>query len=415
MAKKTVVFHPGTQHSWQTAKALAEADRLAFYATSIFYQPHRWPYILERLPGPIGRALQREFARFDAAGLPADKVKTFGWHEWAERAARRSGRDRLAEQLNGRGNAAFGRKLGRMLDPAEVAAVWGYDSSSWEAFEAARTRDLATVLDVTTPHPRHIAAMMRQVRSDWPDWFDGPSRNGDDSAVERLDAELALANRVVVGSDAAAATLAEHGPSGTAAKTTVAPYSWNAALFDTPPQILRPSRSGPVRFLFVGQVAARKGLPFLLEAMRQFGREEASLTVVGGMDAPAAAIAPYEEGFTYHRHVPRAQIPAVMAEHDVLVLPSYYEGSAVVLLEALASGLGIIQSRAAGQGADATCGTVLDEVSVDRLAETMRRVIADRDLLHEWKRHAARRAQTFTFESYRDNIVQVLDRLGQPG
>ena len=51
-----VVAHPGTQHSWQTAYALQQLGRLKFYATSIFYQPERWPYRIERyLPAPLKR------------------------------------------------------------------------------------------------------------------------------------------------------------------------------------------------------------------------------------------------------------------------------------------------------------------------------------------------------------------------
>jgi hypothetical protein len=36
---KVGVFHPGTQHSWQTALAFQEAGTLAWFATSIFYDP----------------------------------------------------------------------------------------------------------------------------------------------------------------------------------------------------------------------------------------------------------------------------------------------------------------------------------------------------------------------------------------
>ena len=52
---KVAVFHPGTQHSWQTAYALQQLDRLEWYATSIFYKPDSMPYLLERLPGPRRR------------------------------------------------------------------------------------------------------------------------------------------------------------------------------------------------------------------------------------------------------------------------------------------------------------------------------------------------------------------------
>ena len=46
---KIGVFHPGTQHSYQTALAFMESNQLEWLATSIFYDPTKIPYKLERL------------------------------------------------------------------------------------------------------------------------------------------------------------------------------------------------------------------------------------------------------------------------------------------------------------------------------------------------------------------------------
>ena len=76
------VFHPGTQHSWQTALALQQLGRLEWYATSIFYQPDLWPYRLERLlPGRLGDRLHREFSRFSQPALDPRLVRTSGMAE----------------------------------------------------------------------------------------------------------------------------------------------------------------------------------------------------------------------------------------------------------------------------------------------------------------------------------------------
>ena len=90
---QVAVFHPGTQHSWQTALALQQLGRLAWYATSIFHQPERWPYRLERyLPEPLAGRLGAEFRRFNHPGLNPALVRTGGMAEWAERIAAISAR-----------------------------------------------------------------------------------------------------------------------------------------------------------------------------------------------------------------------------------------------------------------------------------------------------------------------------------
>ena len=71
---KVAVFHPGTQHSWQTALALQQLERLEWYATSIFYQPDKWPYRLEKiLPRALGAKASREFRRFNHPLLDPDQ------------------------------------------------------------------------------------------------------------------------------------------------------------------------------------------------------------------------------------------------------------------------------------------------------------------------------------------------------
>ena len=102
---KVAVFHPGTQHSWQTALALQQLDRLAWFATSIFYQPDRLPYRLERiLPGQLGARLGREFRRFSHPLLDPALVRTSGLTEWLERIASRAGQRQLARWLDRFGN-----------------------------------------------------------------------------------------------------------------------------------------------------------------------------------------------------------------------------------------------------------------------------------------------------------------------
>src|SRR5688500_6291069 len=111
--RDVAVFHPGTQHSWQTALALQQLDRLAWYATSTFYRPERLPYRLERLPGPFGRKLGARLRRFGHPGLDPALVRTSGWVEWLERAAAAAGLDALARRLDYLGNTRFPRGLRR--------------------------------------------------------------------------------------------------------------------------------------------------------------------------------------------------------------------------------------------------------------------------------------------------------------
>ncbi|MDR3407745.1 MAG: hypothetical protein P4L68_04525, partial [Methylovirgula sp.] len=114
MTRKVGVFHPGTQHSWQTARALQNAGQLGWYATSIFYRADRWPYrAVPYLPAELRQKLMAEFGRFYHPGLAPDSVRTFGFHEWIERGLSRAGLRRLAGRVNIAGNTAFAKSVCR--------------------------------------------------------------------------------------------------------------------------------------------------------------------------------------------------------------------------------------------------------------------------------------------------------------
>ena len=405
---QVAVFHPGTQHSWQTARALQDIGRLEWYATSIFYQPDRWPYLLERLPGPLGRRLHRDFSRFRAQGLDPALVRTSGIDEWLERIAARAGLRGLARRIDAAGNRRFGRALESAIASDYPFALWGYDASSRDAFEMARRRGRRCILDRTIGHSRAQEIILAQVREQWPQWFEGSGPAILAGALDREEAEYALADVILAGSETAAATIRAHAQSDVSAKLRVLPYCFDEALFGTQPEP-RPVRADePVRFLFIGQLGPRKGLHLLLEAFERLPTGKATLTLVGNLVAPRAAFARHAGRVTHIPHVPRAEVPRIMAEHHVLVFPSYFEGSALSLLEGLASGLALIQSRPAGNGVTPACGLLLDELSVDALTEAMRVALDDRELLDRWRSAAQVEAQSYTFARYRQNVAELL-------
>src|SRR5208282_3976037 len=121
------VFHPGTQHSWQTALAFQEAGMLAWYATSVFYDPNRWPYKLEGcVPQQMSQRLNRELRRRHTPLLDPAKVRQVGLWEWSETLMRRLGQEGLAGYCNRKGNQAFCQQTIKLIEREPVDLLWGY-------------------------------------------------------------------------------------------------------------------------------------------------------------------------------------------------------------------------------------------------------------------------------------------------
>lgn len=408
---QVAVFHPGTQHSWQTALALQQLERLAWYATSIFHQPARWPYRIERyLPAPLADRVGAEFCRFSHPGLDPALVRTGGMAEWAERIAARAGFRGLAAQIDRVGNRRFVHHIGTAIDGPEDFALWGFNGSSRTAFSRAKARGRYCVLDRTIGDSRAYNAAMAALQDRYGEWFQPGERAISAAQIADDDAEYELADTILCGSEYAAATVRECAPAQ-AAKLRVLPYCFDEALFggQAAPQPI--PRDQPIRFLFVGQINPRKGIQHLLEAFVAIPASAASLTLVGDLRIPRSVFARYAERVTHIPQVPRAAMPAIMAAHHVLVFPSYFEGSALSLLEALASGLAVIQTRASGNGATAETGVVLDRPDTDTLREAILAAITNPAQIDTWRAAAQIEAQGYSFARYRDGIAALLGDL----
>lgn len=407
---KLAVFHPGTQHSWQTSTALQQMGLLEFYATSIFYDRARWPYRVENyVPAALGRRLGAEFRRFEHPALDPANVRTVGMFEWLERIAQRVGAHRLSVKFDRMGNRRFSRLLEDEILSDRPFGLWGFNSSSLETFLAGRAAGRTNILDRTLGDYRFYNRVMAEIFESHAEWFPDPLRAMDQKVIDRDDAEYDAAHHIVCGSEFCARTVRENSPvPGIADKLHVLPYCFDEALFANAPAPQPVDRSGPVKFLFVGQIGMRKGIHHLLEAIDQLPADKASLTLVGHMHMSRKVFARYEDRVTYIPSVPRAAIPAIMAQHHAMVFPSYFEGSSLSLLEGLASGLALVHPPQAGNGATPETGILLDRPSTDLTLAAMLELIEDRDRLDYFRANAQAEAARYTFANYRANVLDFL-------
>lgn len=411
---QVAVFHPGTQHSWQTALALQDINRLEFYATSIFHRSGHFPFFLENLiPGTFGNRVRSEFSRFAFPALDPENVRTAGQtFEWLERIAARLGYRTFAHWLNLRGNERFAGALRQEIRSGTKFALWGYNSSALEAFQMGQEYGRTNILDRTIGDWRYYNRAVDQMQKTHAEWFTGGRGKQDIARIEREDREHELADVILCGSEFAAQTVRDFSASDAVAKKVrVLPYCYDRALFAEPPEFVSAAKDRPVRFLFNGVAAPRKGIQHVLEAIARLPRSGAELTILGRIDVPADIFARYADRVTFLPTVPRSQVPAIMAQHHCLLLPSYFEGSALSLIEGLASGLALIQTPQAGSGVTKETGILLERPDTELLFQAMSRLIDDRNLLDSFRAAAPREARNYTSDKYRENIGRVLSGL----
>jgi starch synthase len=211
-----------------------------------------------------------------------------------------------------------------------------------------------------------------------------------------------LATCVIVASAFTKQTLAE---SPCTAKIDIVPYGAPSAISG---EIAK--APGRLRVLFAGSLGQRKGLSYLLKAVEML-RGDVELTLLGRK--AASGCAPLEAAVRKYRWLPTLSHGAVLREmqnHDVLVLPSLFEGFGLVILEAMAQGKPVITTdHTAGPDIieNEIDGFIVPIRSAEAIAQKLELLARDRERLMSMKAAARSKAQSRGWESYRRRLVEV--------
>jgi len=109
----------------------------------------------------------------------------------------------------------------------------------------------------------------------------------------------------------------------------------------------------PVQLVYAGKLSNAKGVPWLLRALRSIKSPPWQLHLVGsgiGEEKEHCLRLAMEQGGKVHVHgaLPQGGLAAIIRQCHILVLPSFYEGLPLVILEGLASGCRVLATDLPG-------------------------------------------------------------------
>lgn len=387
-----LLSHPtGNANVRETALAFAEADLLGEFWTCLNWNPNG---ALDRL---LTASLRQRLHRRTVDPRLQKCVRTlplleigrlfFGWF----------GIDAVMSDLDRRVAARL------RAQPRTFDLVYAYEDGALASFRAARETGAARVYDLPIGYWRAAQKIYAEESEREPEWATTLTGTRDsEEKLARKEEEIQLAEHVVVASSFTKRTLTESSFSG---DVSVVPYGAPALA----PIVPRTS-DGPLRVLFAGSLGQRKGLSYLLRAVDSLGNS-VILTLLGRKTSDDCA--PLNAALRRHRWVPslpHGELLALMREHDVLVLPSLFEGFGLVLLEAMAQGLPVITTpHTAGPDLiqEAREGFIVPIRSAEAIAEKLALLARDRNCLTAMKEAARQRAGECRWADYRSRLVAM--------
>jgi glycosyltransferase involved in cell wall biosynthesis len=291
------------------------------------------------------------------------------------------------------------------------AALFCYSTYAQAAFQNLGKQSPYRFLFQLHPHPQTVRKILLEEIERTPQATSSLMSEYElslnSSELRSLCDEPLLATGWTVASSYTAKTLAEHGiPLD---RVQVVPYGVNSAEFVQRPA--PPDAKNLFTIVYVGSLIQRKGLSYLLDAVRLLRTRQVKVVLCGRGMVDKQLLALYGDlDIEFHIGLPRVAMVKKIHEADVFVLPSLAEGFAHVILEAMSAGLPVIATPhtcAPDVIEEGRHGFIVPVRDAYAIAGKLEWAATHRDALAAMGEAAAVQARSFTWERFRAGISKA--------
>lgn len=373
---------PGTWHAFHLARQLSDRDALEQIYTTY----------------PISRV--------DTSGIKESRVTSIKYPEAVMQLGDRvpavdslfsiiTGWESPTERLKGR---LFDRAVARKLGGQRIDIFVGFAGVSHRSINVANAEGATTIVERCSSHIRTQARLLAEEYRRH--GFD--RKRISDAHIEREEQEYAAADFVVVPSKFVYESFIEQGIPKE--KVLLEPYAVDVDQFT-----VGGGESETTRYLFVGGVGLRKGIPDLLSAWDKAGLDNAELLLAGSINSEMSDLVSSYDGDESVRFLGwRDDIEDLYRTCDAFVFPSVEEGSAYVTYEAMAAGLPVITTPNSGWvGRHEEHGLEIEIRNPEQLADALRRLHQNPAKRKNWGENARELIESdYTWDRYGERIYK---------
>src|SRR3989338_2527502 len=399
-----VLSHGGVQYSYQMALALQRAGLLSAFYTTI--------YDFRRL-GKFLPWFRSRLSRRRYEGLDEALIKSNPCAELLQRAV----------SYLALGNSFFTNRsihwrcrlfddyISRELERIKFDLLIGLSGSALSSIKKTKEKGKISVVDQHDIHYSLAERLLREEQELHPEFASSiPYLPPLWSYLNCVKHELDLADFILVPSSF---SLKSHLDGGIPQEKLILMLHG----MNPPHDNVCPSKreGGKFRILFVGTLTQRKGLKYLLEAVKQLHSSQIELILIGDCMAEERALAPYRDFFRYIPYVPYSKLKDHFDHAHLLVLPSIFDAFGLVALDAMAAGLTVIVSEHTAAGSDIVRNGIDGFVVPIRDPEAIKREILtlyeNENLRRQMGFNASERAKEFSWDTYAERLKNAIERI----
>lgn len=395
---KVLIAHPGTQYSHHLVMQLHKAGVLYKFYTCLAISSQSFTgKLLKKLPSFLYNKISNRIID----GVPSIKIKSLPLLELFTFNTKPNTvqQDKKIHLRN--------KKFQELIPDSELMdadVIIGFDTSSWILADRCKKLGKKFILDVSIGHPVSKDNIYSKLATDYPEWKEQIIPK-DSLHIEQEATEMELADKIIVPGNFVKETLLENGVGEN--KIAVNQFGTLTDKFRT--DLTNKKANSKVRFLFMGALTARKGLPFLLKAWSELQPKNAELIIAGYGEIPENVILP--KHVSNKGTVPKDERINLFSAVDVFVFPSFFEGLAQVQIEAMAAGLPVIGTK--NSGAEDIVdhkvnGYIIETGNSEQLKNAINYFIENADLISKMGSAAQEKATSFSWNNYGERWKKIL-------
>lgn len=289
----------------------------------------------------------------------------------------------------------------------EVTAVYGFEDTSTFTFQMAKELGIPCIYELPIGYWRAKNIIMGRQYNLHPDWACtmGLSDEPKDK-LYRKDKELSLADCIIVPSTFVLQTLKEYPNYNNLPHPFIIPYGGPNNVVN---KIPNKRKEGKLRLLFCGGLTQRKGIADVFEVLEQVN-DIAELSVIG--NGKINECKPLRENLSkcnYLGVLSHDDVLVQMRNHDIMIFPSYFEGFALVIMEAMSQGLPVIASSVtSGPIQNGKDGWIVNSGDIKQMVSLISDLSNHRGEILKCANGAIETARSNTWERYQSDLLEVL-------